>query len=124
MENLIIEASGHSPRVEFDVNGKLKIEGRSIPEDVSKLFNPLIEFVSSLNIESVIFDINLEYFNTATSKKMLELLKHLEANNHVGKVFINWFFEEGDEDSVEIAEIYEESLIRSVFRYVELREAA
>ena len=33
MENLLIEKSEKTPYVEFNINGELRIEGRSIPED-------------------------------------------------------------------------------------------
>ena len=124
MENLVIEQTNHTPAVEFYADGKLKIEGRSLPEDVFKLFNPLIEYVCNLEAEKAIFDINLEYFNTASSKKLLELIKSLDANNKVGSVLINWHYEEGDDDSLEMAEIYEELLMRTDFRYHEFAETS
>lgn len=122
MKKLVIEQTSHSPYVEFTPKGKLKLEGRSLPENVNTLFNPLIDFVCKLEVESAVLDINLEYFNTASSKKLLELMKNLEANNKVGSVLINWHYEEGDDDSVEMAEIYEELLMRTEFRYHEFPE--
>jgi hypothetical protein len=124
MEKLLFEPTSHLPLIEFDPEGSLKLEGRSIPEDAGKIYNPLIEFVNQLNVANVIFDINLDYFNTATSKKLLELLKHLDANNQIKTILVNWHFEEGDEDSVETAEIYEECLQRTDFRYMEYAEVA
>ena len=122
MEPIVIEPSSHSPLIEFNPDGNLKMEGRSIPEDVFRLFDPLINFATQLKDVDVTFNVNLEYFNTATSKQLLELFKHIDANNKVGNVLINWHFEEGDEDSVEMAEIYEDSLFRSEFRYHEYAE--
>lgn len=122
MERIIYEPTSHSPLVDFNPDGKLLMEGRSIPEDINKLFIPLIDFVKKLKVEKATIDLNLEYFNTATSKKLLELLKHLDANNNIGEVLINWHFEEGDEDSVEMAEIYEECLRRGKFQYHEHAE--
>jgi len=124
MEKLFIEPTDCLPLQDFNIDGKLKLEGKSIPEDAAKLFNPLIDFVDQLDVKQVIFDINLIYFNTASSKKIMELLRHLDANNKIKKVLVNWHFEEGDEDSVETAEIYEESLLRIEFRYLEYAEAA
>jgi hypothetical protein len=124
MENLLIEGTSHTPAVDFNVNGKLKMEGRSIPENINSLFEPLIDFVKQLAIDKVEFTINLEYFNTATSKKLLELMKHIEANNKIGEVNVVWHYEEGDDDSMEMAEIYEECLMRTKFRYHEYAEAA
>jgi hypothetical protein len=124
MERLVREITTYMPRIDFSPEGKLVMEGRAIPEDATKFFAPLIEFADNLNTNEVIFDINLEYFNTAASKKLLELMKHLDANNNITSVRINWHFEEGDEDSVDTAEIYEDSLVRVDFRYFEYAEVA
>jgi|WetSurMetagenome_2_1015567.scaffolds.fasta_scaffold1322807_1 hypothetical protein len=124
MENLLIESTKYLPLIDFSTEGTLKLEGRSIPEDVNKIFNPMIEFVDHLSAPIVIFDIKLDYFNTASSKKILDLLKHLDSNKNVKQIQVTWHFEEGDEDSVETAEIYEEYLLRTDFRYKKYAEAA
>jgi hypothetical protein len=122
MEKLIKEATTHTPLADFDPSGRLKLEGRSFPEDVAQFFDPLIDFVKNLEAGTVRFDINLEYFNTASSKKLLDLFKHLDANNHIQTIKIHWHYEEGDDDSVETAEIFEESLLRCEFIYHEYAE--
>lgn len=122
MENILIEPTSCLPLVDFNMDGNLKLEGRSIPEDATKIYNPLIEFVDQLELNNVTFDINLNYFNTASSKKILELLKHLDANNKIKTILVNWLYEEGDDDSVETAEIYEECLRRTDFRYKQYAE--
>ncbi len=124
MGNLHVESSQYLPLIDFSIEGKLKLEGRSIPQDATKTFNPMIEFVDNLRTQQVIFDIKLDYFNTASSKKILELLKHLDANMNIKRIQVNWHFEHGDEDSVETAEFYEELLHRTDFRYQEFAEVA
>jgi len=124
MERINVESTPYLPLIDFSPEGKLKLEGRSIPEDVCKLYDPLIAFVDELSVEEVSLDINLEYFNTSSSKKLLELLRHLDANTKVTTIKVNWYFEEGDDDSVETAEIYEEMLHRVDFRYIQYAEAA
>jgi hypothetical protein len=123
MNSIYIEPSRHSPLIDFKVNGKLFIEGRSVPEDVNRLFVPLIEFASQLDAEDVVFDINLEYFNTATSKRMLELLKNLDLNNAIKNLTINWHYEADDDDNFEMGHIYEECLTRATFAYKEHLES-
>jgi len=122
MENLFCEETDSLPLIDFKCDGRLKLEGKSIPEDVAKIYNPLIEFINEIKTANVVFDINLIYFNTATSKKLMEMLRHLDANNKVNQIQVKWHFEEGDEDSVEMAEIFEESLLRVDFRYFEYAE--
>lgn len=124
MENLHVESNQYLPLIDFSTEGKLKLEGRLIPEDAKKVFAPMIEFVDNLTAPMVIFDVKLDYFNTASSKKILELLKHLDINIKIKEIHVNWHFEEGDEDSVETAEIYEEFLLRTDFRYKEYAEVA
>ncbi len=124
MQDLILNQTPLTPRVEFYANGNLKMEGRSLPENVEKIYAPIIKWIIELTAETVNFDINLEYFNSASSKKIMEILKHLDANNHIKQLNINWHYEEGDDDSIEIAQIYEESLLRVRFKYIEYEEAA
>ncbi len=123
MNSLIIEPTKNSPLVCFLPTGELEMKGRSLPENVCALFDPIISYAGNLICSNVTFDINLEYFNTASSKKLLELFKVIDANNKIDAVRINWHYEEGDDDSVEMAEIYEESLLRTDFRYKEYEEA-
>lgn len=123
MEKLIKEATTHTPRAEFDPNGRLKMEGRSFPENVANFFDPLIDFVRTLEVDTVRFDVNLEYFNTASSKKLMDIFKHLDANSHINTILIHWHYEEDDEDSLDTAEIFEESLLRCEFIYHEYAES-
>jgi hypothetical protein len=122
MEKLIIEASTHSPRVEFCPDGILKLEGRSFPEDAAGFYDQLINYVSELEVLSVDLLVNLEYINTASCKKLLELFRQLDSNEKIFNVLVNWHYEEGDDDSLETAEIFEESLDRVKFIYSEYAE--
>jgi hypothetical protein len=123
MEPIVIEPTEHSAKVNFNISGQLLLEGRSLPENVAEFYNPLVDFVNNLEADAVTFNVNLDYFNTATSKKLLELMKHLDDNNKIGSVLVNWHFEDGDDESVEMAEIYEEKCpIRTKFRYIEHAE--
>lgn len=122
MEEIFIPPKNHSPRVEFYRTGKLLLEGRSMPEDVFKLFNPLLKFALKLTVTKVDFDINLEYFNTSTSKKILELLRALDNNMKIREINVIWHYEAGDEDSVEMAEIFEECLAHTNFYYSEHKD--
>ena len=124
MERLFCAETENHPLIDFNPNGNLELSGKLIPEDAVKVFQPMIDFADQLIAEKVVFNINLIYFNTASSKKIMELLRHLEANNSIQDIKVVWHFEEGDEDSVETAEIYEESLFRVDFRYHEYAEAA
>ena len=124
MNNLIIEPTSSTPAIQFREDGRLLIEGRSLPENVMKFYTPLIEWASKLTTQVVKLDINLEYLNSASSKKLLELLKVFDANNHIITLIINWHYETDDEDSLESGQIFEELLIKAQFLYHEYSEAA
>ncbi len=124
MKEIIIEKTASTPAIEFYDDGRLLIEGRSLPEDVNKFYKPLLEWVAGLTTERVTVNINLEYLNSASAKKLLEMLKSLDANNRIKSLIINWHYEEGDDDALETGQIFEDLLRKAQFRYFELSEAA
>ncbi len=122
MQKIELKKSKLSPEVAFYADGNLSLEGRSIPENPNMLFDKLIEFADSLNTDNVVFNINLEYFNTASSKKILELLMTLEKNKNITDIHVRWHFEEGDDDCYETAKLFEECLSRTTFTFHEYAE--
>jgi hypothetical protein len=64
-------------------------------------------------------NIQLEYFNTSSSKCILDVFKKLEAINKGGQssVVINWHYEEDDEDMSEAGEDYQ-AIINVPFKMV------
>jgi hypothetical protein len=122
MNNLIIESTINTPTIKFGTDGRLLMEGRSLPENVAKFYQPLVEWAAVLTAEVVKMDINLEYINSASAKKILELLKVLDANNNIKDFIVIWHYEKDDEDVLENGQIFEELLRKAVFRYQEYEE--
>jgi hypothetical protein len=112
MEPINIEPSVKTPKISFDDgSGALEIEGRSIPENSTEFYKPVFEWLDayieapSANTE---FAFKLEYFNTSSSKCILDVLRKLEKLHVNGnKVVVNWFYEEDDEDMKEAGENYQ-----------------
>ncbi|MDA3780067.1 MAG: DUF1987 domain-containing protein [Bacteroidales bacterium] len=121
MKDLIIKETEKTPSVSLSTKGVLKIEGRSIPEDAASFFKPLLDWTEEFNAESIRFDIKLEYFNTSSSKFILEMLRVIEKNPTKKDVIVNWFYEEGDIDVLESGQ-YFESIIGLPFKYIEYEE--
>ncbi|MBN1180923.1 MAG: DUF1987 domain-containing protein [Bacteroidales bacterium] len=119
MKNLLIEATKKTPEVIFNTDGQMSLKGRSLPENADQFFSPLISWVESLDVKNVKLDISLDYFNSSSSRKLMDMFKYLDANHSIDSIQINWYYEEGDEDSLETAQIFEESLMRTDFRYLE-----
>jgi hypothetical protein len=106
MKNLNIKGEAKTPTVDFNYdNGELVISGRSIPENSIEFYKPIIEWLESLKVsdrEKIVLDIKLEYFNTSSSKCILDVFKKLEEIRSVGKdASIRWYFEGDDEDMEE-----------------------
>ena len=67
-------------------------------------------------------NIQLEYFNTSSSKCILDVFKRLELIHKKGnQVEINWYYEEDDEDMFEAGEDYQ-SIINIPFKMIEMEE--
>ena len=121
MKDLIIKESEKTPSVSLSTNGVLKIEGRSIPEDAAKFFKPILDWTKEFSANEIRIDIKLEYFNTSSSKFILEMLRTIEGNPNNNNVLVNWFYEEGDLDVLESGQ-YFESIIGIPFKYIEYEE--
>ena len=123
MDNLLISSTKKTPEVQFNADGRLKISGRSIPEDPAKFYDELFEWVYYYCQEpsdSTTVDIELEYFNSGSSKALLHILRALvDVNKKDGKhLSINWYYEEGDDDIMERGEYYE-SILEVKFNFFE-----
>jgi hypothetical protein len=121
MKDLIIKETEKTPSVALSANGVLKIEGRSIPEDAASFFKPLLDWTREFTASEIRVDIKLEYFNTSSSKFILEMLRLLENNPNNNNILVNWFYEEGDLDVLESGQ-YFESIIGIPFKYIEYEE--
>jgi hypothetical protein len=124
MQNIDIEATSSTPQVNFDQSGKLMMKGRSLILNVNEFYDPLVEWISKLNAPVVRFTIDFDYFNSASSKQILEMLKFLDLNNNVKDFDVFWHFEKDDEDILEIGQIFEERLRKARFYFKEYAEGA
>jgi hypothetical protein len=123
MENLQLASTPKTPSVKFLASeGTLEIKGRSIPENSLDFYKPLIDWVEQFNQASsgeVNVHVQLEYFNTSSSKCLLDLFKRLEGFKD--RVTIHWYYEQDDEDMLEAGEDYE-AIISVPFKMIEVEE--
>lgn len=122
MDNLLIESTKKTPEIAFNADGRFRISGRSIPEDASRFYDELFDWVyhySQNPAESTTVDIELEYFNSGSSKALLHILRMLAEFARKGnKLTVNWYYERGDDDIMERGEYYE-SILEIKFNFIE-----
>jgi hypothetical protein len=124
MGKISIEGTSKTPTVVFDSQeGFLELKGRSIPENSIEFYKPIVESLNDYSDgpnETTKVNIQLEYFNTSSSKCILDLFKKLESIHKAGnEVIINWFYEEDDEDMLEAGEDYQ-AIIKVPFKMIEM----
>ena len=112
MTKLIIDNSIKTPSIVFESDGILEIKGKSIPENSIEFYRPVFEWLehySASPAPKTELKINLEYFNTSSSKCLLDIFRRLESINVSGKseVKVKWFYDEDDEDMMEAGEDYQ-----------------
>jgi hypothetical protein len=111
MEVIKIVGTDDTPSVTLDVaNDIFEISGRSLPEDVAAFYEPILDWLDKYSEEATgktVFNFKLVYFNTASSKMLLDILLKLEEMYEGGKeVLVRWHFPEDDEDMEEAGEEY------------------
>ncbi len=112
MENIIHEGSPKTPVIKVDNSkGIISVKGRSNPENSSDFYRPLISWLDEYILKpanTTTVELNLEHFNTSSSKCILDVLKRIKRLKDTGKECkINWYYEDDDEEMLETAEIYE-----------------
>jgi hypothetical protein len=112
MQVIQLEGTEDTPKVMLDkAKGIFEILGRSLPEDAADFYSPILnwltEYAGQAN-PSTEFVIKLEYFNTASSKLILDVLSKLE---DIPNARVIWYHFEDDEDmqeaGVEFSELVE-----------------
>ncbi len=126
MEKYTVESTPKTPHLLLDFqSGILEIKGRSIPENSIEFYKPLVDALDKYSTSikpTTTVNIQLEYFNTSSSKCILDIFKKLESIHKSGSsVTINWHYEEDDEDMLEAGEDYQ-AIINVPFKMIEVAE--
>ena len=108
-----ISESEKTPKLYLDSQeGIIKLAGRSMPENSKSFYNPIIEWIDKYlqqpcNNTRLIFD--LEYFNSSSSKMILQLIQKLKILKEKEKnIKVDWYYLEEDDDMLESGKTFEE----------------
>ena len=126
MDKLFLEATVQTPLIDFDPeSGLMQIKGRAIPDDPDNFWLPILNWFESylmLPAEETIFEIDLDYFNISSSKRILVLLYKLnDIADNGRRVNVKWCYNKADEDMFEVGQDLA-YMVRVPFEFVEIEE--
>lgn len=113
MDTIKILGTDDTPTVILDAANEIfEISGRSLPEDVTAFYTPVLSWLEEYAANpkaKTVFSFKLVYFNTASSKLLLDVLMKLEEINEGGhEVLIKWYYPDDDEDMEDAGKEYAE----------------
>ena len=123
MRRLTYDETPDSLEVTLDKEkNRFEFYGKSLPENSNEFFNPILdwlnEYIKSPNSETVV-TFKIDYFNTSSSKKLLETFFILQELHRQRKnVTINWYYQKEDDDMKESGEAFGE-MIQIPFNIIE-----
>lgn len=111
MKALQISKTASTPEINLDPDKNIiQIMGESYPENAGIFYNEvmdwLIEYFKDKS-RMVTVDLKITYLNTSSSKIVTDILEMVqEFHDENGKISLNWYYEEDDEDSQDNGEIF------------------
>ncbi len=125
MDTLKIDATTSTPEINFDPNTNiLNFSGKSYPENVSEYYGPVFkwldEYIKSLGDEEVSVNMELIYFNSSSSKVLMDFFDLLEEACENGKkITVNWIFDAENDSAQEFGEEFQEDVESLKFNLVQ-----
>ena len=103
LKGIYIEGTRKTPKIEFThIIGELVLEGRSIPENTAKVYEPLLDWINEYvksPCPTTNFHLKLEYFNSSSLIWILKIVLALCTIKLEGAVlYIHLYFEIEDFD--------------------------
>lgn len=123
MEKFILEETEDTPEIILDPEQNIfKISKISVPENALDFYTPVLnwikEYAKHPNVQTI-FDFDLEYVNTASSKQVIQVILSLQKVAEKGDVKVRWFYETIDEDMQALGKRYKK-LVSLPFELVEI----
>jgi hypothetical protein len=122
MEVVKIVGTDDTPSVHLDKDkGIFEMSGRSLPEDETMFYQQILDWIEKYIKDpnpKTEFIFKLEYFNTASSKVILDILLKFEEIAENGKeIVVKWFYNADEEDMLEAGEEYAD-IVNIPFEYI------
>ena len=116
------EKTKRMPGLSLDAeNHDILLEGEAYPEDVADAFEPLMTSISTTLAESgetpMTIKFQLEYFNSGSSRKILEIIKMIDASDTVHN--IEWLADPEDDEMIDHGNRFSRAVSKAGFAVVE-----
>ena len=119
-----VEETAFTPAISVDSERNcILIKGKSYPENISVFYDPFLEYLTELLKEdrAVILDIELVYFNSSSSKVLMNIFDMLEEAAKRGIACeVNWRYEAENELAKECGEEFQEDYSAFEFKLSEI----
>ena len=122
MEPLILEATEDTPEVCFEPQKDVfRFAKSSLPENAILFYKPILnwlrEYKKNANPQTV-FDFDIEYLNTASSKQIFEIIMLINSISEVSDVTVRWHYDVIDEDMLGLGTRFSH-LVKVKFEFIE-----
>ncbi len=120
LQELRVLTSVTTPEINLNPNGTLRIKGRSVVANAHGFCMLLEEWLDKYicnPADTTSVDFHLEYISTSNLKIYIDFIKKIESVSLKNKKYtINWYYDEGDEDILEMGQ-YISSILNIPFNY-------
>ena len=97
-----------------EAEGYIRFKGECYAENTIEFFKKTTDWLSAYlpsDFRSLIFDCELEYFNSSSSKLLYNMLKAMNQRaSHGKRIVVNWYVEEGNDIILEYGEDFKDEL--------------
>ena len=123
METLYLPATKISPEITLNPDtGLQSLKGRSTHENPVVFYEPIIQWLHEYSKQpapQTTLHIYVDYFNTASSKCLLDILKKAQDISQTGNsLSVKWEYETGDDAMHEAGQDYSE-ILKFPFQFIE-----
>ncbi|NDV24944.1 DUF1987 domain-containing protein [Desulfovibrio sp. JC022] len=125
MKKYMVEGTKSSPAINLDpVRNIFEIRGESYPENCWAFYKPMFEWLENYfaNAEHapIMFDMEILYFNSSSSKTFMDFFDLLDEQSENGReVIVNWRYHEENETAMECGEEFMEDVSSIKFNLVD-----
>ena len=97
-----------TPQIELDPDKKVySLTGNSRPENPMQFYKQMFDWLNSYfesATEKMTFEVRMDYFNTSTSKILLDLFELFEKYAESKDIHVIWYYQSDDEEMQEAGE--------------------